>query len=116
MSSTLVHQGPITVGWLSRIKQDALRGIGASSGDTTLMADALGVLQRDPAKVDRRWLDAMANILDDQLATIEELRAANAKLSENLAERLVDTTMLTPEEFRQEVEASLARLPAGTKQ
>ncbi|WP_219097596.1 hypothetical protein [Pseudomonas sp. UMAB-40] len=50
MSESPSLPAPIHAGHLERIKQDALRGIGASSGDTLRLVEELSRFLRDPEK------------------------------------------------------------------
>lgn len=90
MSESPSLPAPIHAGHLERIKQDAMRGIGASSGDTLRLVGELSRYLRDPVVIESSLVNSMFDIAEDLSAGNATLLAENTRLRE-VAEAQVHT-------------------------
>lgn len=93
MSESPSSSAPISTDHMDRIKQDAERGIGASSGDTLRLLNENAILRKLPTC----WSEVYAQSaeLDALRDEADQLKAENTRLRELLAEKVVKATMLT---------------------
>jgi hypothetical protein len=95
MSESTSRPAPISASDMSRIEQDAKRGIGASSGDTIRLVGELSRYVRDPVVVESTMVNAIFDVTEDYIADNTTLEAENYRLRALLAEKVVTSTMLT---------------------
>ena len=101
MSISPESLAPLSANQVARIKQDAERGIGASSGDTLRLAHSLERSRQLGFKSVSNSLDianeAQALSADATKAhqQVTDLSAENERLRGLLAQKMVDSTMLT---------------------